>query len=163
MVNQRAITRPKGAGFTLLELLVVLTIAGLLIALVPPVVSSVVPGTKAKVAARDLAATLRNARNLAVSRSTIIDVRFDTEAGSYAVAGAAPESLPRGMALAILGDDGQPRSASVDEEIYTLRFYADGSSNGLRARLGAGNSGYVVTVGWLMGRVGIVEAPSGGA
>lgn len=132
----------------------------MLVALVPPVVSAVVPGTRAKVAARDLAATLRDVRNLAISRSTTLDVRFDTDAGTYAVANRRLEHLPRGTTISILGEDGREQPTTVDGEIYTLRFYSDGSSNGLRARLGPEDGGYMVTVGWLMGRVGIAEAPA---
>ena len=148
-------------GFTLLELLVVLAIAGMLVALVPPVVSAVIPGTKAKVAARDLAATLRDARNFAVSRNTTIEMRFDTDARTYAIVGGKPDELPRGMAMTILGEDGRARPQEFDDEPYTLRFYADGSSNGIRTRLGAEDNGYIVTVGWLMGRVALSKARPG--
>ena len=46
-------------GFTLLEILVVMVIAGLMIALVPPLFSGAVSGTKLKASARDLAVVLR--------------------------------------------------------------------------------------------------------
>ena len=161
MVTSPGISHRKCCGFTLLELLVVLTIAGMLVALVPPVISAVIPGTKAKVAARDLAATLRDARNLAISQSTTIDLRFDTDARTYAIAGGKLEKLPRGTAVTILGEDGRTRPKAFDGEPYTLRFYADGSSNGIRTRLGSEDSGYIVTVGWLMGRVVLSEARAG--
>jgi len=151
LVTSRTFTRRKACGFTLLELLVVLAIAGMLMALVPPVVSAVVPGTRVKVAARDLAATLREARNLAVMRSTTIDVQFDAETQTYVVAGGKPEALPYGAAITI----------AADETPYTLRFYADGSSNGMTARLGPETGGYIVSVDWLMGRVTLAEARSG--
>lgn len=152
------------SGFTLLELLVVLFIAGALAALVPPVVSAVVPGVKARVAALDLAATLRDARNRAVTGSQTIDVKFDFEKSTYAVAGAAANELPRGMAVALLDFSGygiEDRHAAGtlrEARTYTLRFFADGSSNGIRARLGSESGGYVVAVDWLLGRVTITEA-----
>ena len=151
------------SGFTLLELLVVLAIAGALMALVPPLVSAVVPGTKARVAAVDMAASLRDARNLAITQSAPIDIRFDSEGATYTIAGAPAQELPRGMALVLLdssGYDNQARRAARfynAPEHYTLRFYSDGSSNGVKARLGSGDSGYVVTVDWLLGRVSITE------
>ena len=88
MVARQHSTRLHLSGFTLLELLVVLTIAGGLMALVPPMVSAVVPGTKFRVAALDLAASLRDARNLAITQSVPVDVRFDSEAATYRIAGA---------------------------------------------------------------------------
>ena len=154
----------RSFGFTLLELLVVLAIAGALAALVPPVVSAVVPGTKARVAALDLASTLRDARNLAITSSQTIDVEFDFERSTYTVAGAAVNDLPRGMTVAMLDfsgygiEDRHAARALIDVEKYTLRFFADGSSNGLRARLGGEARGYVVAVDWLLGRVTIEEA-----
>jgi general secretion pathway protein H len=155
--------RSRTAGFTLLELLVVLAIAGALLALVPPVISAVVPGTKARVAALDLASTLRDARNSAITRSRSVDVIFDTESASYSIADSDKTELPRGVALVILDRSGyvsETRHAvgHLHDPTYTLRFYPDGSSNGLTTRLGAANGGYVVAVDWLMGRVSITEA-----
>jgi len=157
----------KTAGFTLLELLVVLAIAGMLVALVPAAVSAVVPGTKARVAALDLASTLRDARNLAISQSTPVDVEFDLESASYSIVGSPIQDLPRGMALVL-----QERSGYVSgtrrvarypfdrEKTYTLRFFPDGSSNGIRARLGPADGGYIVTVNWLLGGASITQARS---
>ena len=82
MVTARNNPNAKTAGFTLLELLVVLVIAGMLVAVVPAAVSAVVPGTKARTAAYDFASTLRDARNLAISQSTPVDVVLDLESGS---------------------------------------------------------------------------------
>ena len=164
MVRTRHNASRRVSGFTLLELLIVLAIAGALAALVPPMVSAVVPGTKARVAALDLASTLRDARNLAITSSRTIDVEFDFERSTYTVAGAAVNDLPRGMAVAMLDFSGsgiEDRHAARlldDVEKYTLRFFADGSSNGIRARLGSQSSGYVVAVDWLLGRVTIEEA-----
>ena len=143
----------------------VLAIAGALLALVPPVISAVVPGTKARVAALDLASTLRDARNSAITRSSSVDVVFDTESASYSIADSDKTELPRGVALVILDRSGyvsETRHAArllFDRDpTYTLRFYPDGSSNGLSTRLGAADDGYVVAVDWLMGRVSITEA-----
>lgn len=141
-----------------------LAIAGGLMALVPPLISAVVPGTKARVAAFDLASSLRDARNLAITSSAPVDVRFDSVADTYSVAGATAQELPRGMALVLLDSSGyinKTRRAArfyTEPEKYTLRFYTDGSSNGVKARLGAEENGYVVAVDWLLGRVSITEA-----
>ena len=134
-------------GFTLLELLVVLAIASMLTALVPPLLSAVVPGMQSKAAARELAAVMREARHLAISRSTTIDVVIDLETQTYTVTGNEPEEMPSGEVITI---PGEARS--------TLRFYADGSSNGISARLGRGDSGYTIAVDRLMGRVTVSEA-----
>jgi general secretion pathway protein H len=148
-----------------LELLVVLVIAGALMALVPPVVSAVVPGAKARVAALDLASTLRDARSVAITRNKTVDVKFDIESASYAIDGTPEHELPRGMALVIherRGYVSETRHAarlSFDHNpTYTLRFYPDGSSNGVKTRLGSAKTGYIVAVDWLLSRVSITEA-----
>jgi general secretion pathway protein H len=167
LVTTRNNPNSKTAGFTLLELLVVLAIAGMLVALVPAAVSAVVPGTKARTAAFDMASTLRDARNLAISQSTPVDVVFDPESASYAIAGSPPTVLPRGMALVI-----QERSGYVSEtrrvagqspfdgeEPVTLRFHPDGSSSGLDVRLGPKEGGgYVVSINWLFGGASVTQA-----
>ena len=155
------------AGFTLLELLVVLVIAGMLVAVVPPLVSAAVPGAKARAAALDLTATLRDARYLAISQSRTVDVEFDLDAPAYHIAGMPATKLPRGMTLAILHRSGYVSAmrhvaGHLDDTnaAYTLRFQADGSSNGVQARLGPADGGYIVTVDWLMGGASISEASS---
>ena len=88
---------------------------------------------------------------------------FDTESASYSIADSDKTELPRGVALVILDRSGyvsETRHAvgHLYDPTYTLRFYPDGSSNGLTTRLGAADGGYVVAVDWLMGRVSITEA-----
>ena len=145
-----------------------LAIAGLLVALVPPAVSAVVPGMKAKVVALDLASTLREARFNAISQSTTVDVEFDLESGSYVVKDRSKiTNLPRGMALVIQARRGYVsetrrvarHSLQEDRNRYTLRFYADGSSSGLKARVGpAQGGGWIVVVDWLFGGASVSRA-----
>jgi len=146
-------------GFTLLELLVVLAIAGLLVSLVPPLVSAAVPGTRIKVAARELAVTLRDARNQAVSRGTVVDVMFTFDPPLYRIKGGPDHPLPRGMQMALTEDGTGTRATTLADlaramdDSYRLSFYPDGSSSGTTIRLGKNNVHYQVSVGWLMGRV----------
>lgn len=160
MVTRRNRPRQHVSGFTLLELLVVLAIAGALMALVPPMVSAVVPGTRAKAAALELAATLRDARNLAIARNQRVEVAFDSDKASYSIVGGAATELPRSLSLVMVDADGRENSSHLslrapDEATYTLRFYPDGSSNGVYARVGVEDSGYIVSVDWLLGRVSL--------
>jgi general secretion pathway protein H len=144
------------AGFTLLELLVVLGIVALLMTVVPPLLSAAAPGLRAKAAARDVATTLRGARAAAVTRGRPVDVSFDAGVGQYVVSGATSQALPDGFMLA--PSDGGRAPASR----YTVRFYPDGSSSGFRARLGSPGHYYLVDVGWLTGLVSLSEYPDHG-
>jgi general secretion pathway protein H len=150
----------------LLELLVVLTIAGLLIALVPPVISAAVPGARLKVATRDFAMMLRQARYLAITRGEETDVVIATEPPQYVVAGGNPSTLSGNIDLDVrigafvaathlstFADD-MPRDK------FTLRFYPDGSASGGEIRISQGRSAYLVDIDWLMGSVTVSKAPN---
>ena len=74
-------------GFTLLELIVVLAIAAIMMAVVPPVISSALPGAEIKSAARQLAAGLRFARNHALTSDEEAVLLVDLEQKTFRVTG----------------------------------------------------------------------------
>jgi len=161
LVGGRKIANRRHAGFTLLELLVVLAIAGLLVALVPPLVSAAVPGTKVKVAARELAVTFREARNQAISSSTAVEMQFEFDPPQYRIQGGPDHRLPAGVQMMLLEDGTGAAATTVadlaraDGGTYSLIFYADGSSTGTAIRLGRDDLHYRISVDWLMGRVAL--------
>jgi general secretion pathway protein H len=95
------------AGFTLLEMLVVMVIASLMIALVPPMFSGAVSGTRIKGSARDLAITLRESRSRAIIYNIEQRVHLDMENQRYRVGDGEATALPEGV--------------SIDIELITLR------------------------------------------
>lgn len=159
VTEPRNSSRPT-AGFTLLELLVVLAIAGLLISLIPPVISAAVPGARLKLETLDLAQALRASRNEAVNRGTQIDVVIDAEAQRYEVGGST-SVLPDGIVVRILEDryfDARISPASarrLPSDPYTLRFYPDGGASGATIRLSQDRAAYLIDVDWMIGRVSI--------
>ena len=66
-------------GFTLLELLVVVTIMGIVYALVPQMFFSGVSGADLRASSRDIAAGLRQARSIAVNEKRETAVTLDLE------------------------------------------------------------------------------------
>jgi len=153
----------SSSGFTLLELLVVLTIASLVVALVPPAISAAVPGARLSNAARELTAALRDAHYRAVSRADVVDVEFEFEPSQYRIADGAATKLPGGIELSIseTGTNARKRPPAtterVSDEAYRLSFYPDGSSSGATIKLAAAERQFLLDVGWPTGRVSITE------
>ena len=141
-------------GFTLLELLVVLLIVSLLVAVVPPLFSGAVPGVKLKSAVRDLATTLRLARNQSITRDLETQVYLNLESPSYAIGTLAPRALPAGVELKVAP---AARQGTIETNVHVVRFFSDGSSSGTLISLSSAKRSYDVHVGWLTGRVTIIE------
>ena len=141
-------------GFTLLELLVVLLVVSLLIALVPPLFSGAVPGAKLKAAVRDLAVTLRLARNQSITRDVETQVYLNLESPAYAIGKQVPRALPAGVEIKVASASEQSAAQTTR---YVVRFFSDGSSNGTLITLSRGKRSYDLHVGWLTGRVTIIE------
>jgi len=137
-------------GVTLLELLVVMTIIGLLLAIVPPIVSGVLPRLEHESAAREIATALRQARSRAISRNEATDLYLDVEARQYWTSTEPhPVELPPGLQLELYG----AAALAPDENSGGIRFYPDGSSTGGQIVLTQDARSYRVNVDWLLGRV----------
>jgi general secretion pathway protein H len=140
-------------GFTLIELVVSLAILGLAYALVPPLFSGARATAELKGATRQLAAGLRQARNYAVARRTEGVLTLDVEKRNFSVSGdTRTYRLPRQLQLKLV----TAQREVVNDKQASIRFYADGSSNGGRISLGSGEHSLEVDVNWLTGRVAIL-------
>jgi general secretion pathway protein H len=139
----------SSAGFTILEILVVMVIVALVFASTPVLLQAALPSLRLQSASRDLAASLRLARSLAVSRGDVTEVRMDLERRRYRIPRLSREhELPRGVALRSTGGkDAEGREAVL------VRFFPDGSSSGGRIELRGGKSAYLLEVDPVRGRV----------
>jgi len=144
--------RSLGGGFTLLELLVVLALATLLIALVPPLISAAIPGVELKASARKVAAGLRLAREEAIRHGRDVALTLDLEDHSYQVDGPFRRvALPKGVELSLVVAD----TEMGNDQRGAIRFFPDGGSTGGRITLARNGSGWQVGAQWLTGRVEI--------
>lgn len=70
----------RESGFTLLELLIVIAVMGLILAFVLPMTTTWLVKHRTNVSAQEVAMLLQRARILAISRSQLTRVKFDTVA-----------------------------------------------------------------------------------
>jgi general secretion pathway protein H len=132
---------PSEAGFTLIEVLVVMVVLGMIAGLIayrgPPRSRSL--DLQAQTA--EVARTLRAARSRAITANRLVSVTFDSVTHTFSVDGAV-RPFPTGLAN---------RSG--------IQFSPDGSSSGGRVELAAGERRQSVSVDWLTGRVSIGALP----
>ncbi len=107
-------------GFTLLEMLVVLTIAGAMTALVAPALSRGIGAVSAVASERDLMTALQRARSSAIfnNRQTLVVL----SPASHSMEIVTPQNREtKSLALAVTSDS---------DRVYRYRFFPDGSGAG---------------------------------
>lgn len=149
--------RHPETGFTLLELLVVLTIAALLLALVPPLLSGSMDSAQFRSSARDVAAGLRVARSTAIVENRSVALVMDVEQRSFRLEGEPKvRQLPQDVSITL----NTAESELHNDHVGGIRFFPDGSATGGSVVLEAGGRALAVKVDWLTGRVLIEDAES---
>ncbi|MDH3638654.1 MAG: GspH/FimT family pseudopilin [Gammaproteobacteria bacterium] len=144
----------RRGGFTLLELLVVISILALALAIVPPMLTGATATAELKSAARELSSALRHARSRAIARSQDIALTLNIRSRRYQITGINREhALPTDLDFKVFG----AASESPNDDTGGIRFFPDGSSTGGRISVARGARALVVEVDWLLGRVAINE------
>lgn len=135
-------------GYTLLELLVVLAVAGFIMAGIASYSTQSMPGTKLKSAAQRLADTLRTAQATAITDGTPVTVAFSRSTRTYLVEpGGEATTLPPGTDLSFTPNSFLP------VKVPGIRFFPDGSAAGGDIVFTAGGRSFHITVDWLTSRV----------
>ncbi len=141
-------------GFTLIELLAVLMLAGLLLAVTPPLISSAMPGVELKGTTRTLVSALRQTRRQAIGDARPHGLTIDLPGREMRVPGhsrAVP--IPERIDLELTVAD----SRHTSDGLASIRFFPDGSSSGGRIILSRGDLSYRVDVDWLTGKVTVAD------
>lgn len=128
------------SGFTLLELLVVLSIIGLLSALSVPRLAGSIGSTNLKTAAADTAAVFRYARNQAVGSRNTVRCKIGPDRKTIVVQPDTPETdsedeqlfqkvytAPDGIEITVEKETDFYRDG---QELSSFLFHPDGSSSG---------------------------------
>ncbi|MEQ9640276.1 MAG: GspH/FimT family pseudopilin [Alphaproteobacteria bacterium] len=144
-------SRPVGrsqAGFTLLELLVVLAMLALVYAVAIPTRPAAWRGGDVAGAARTLAQDLRAARATAIAQRREVAVAVDPVALTYRV---------DRIETALPARDVETLTVSLAPGERTVRFLPDGSASGASLTLRHGDAATTVNVDWLTGRVEVAR------
>ncbi|MCP5130110.1 MAG: prepilin-type N-terminal cleavage/methylation domain-containing protein [Pseudomonadales bacterium] len=140
--------RPRQRGFTMLELLVAITIVGLLMAVAVPASVTFYESMQYRQAVRDVITALASARYQAVNSGRAQDVAIDPVANTIELNGKRTR-LPGGLSLAVHST----RELNRDR-LGVIRFYPEGGSSGGDIDLERDNgTGVTISVDWLVGRV----------
>ncbi len=141
-------------GFTLLEMLIVLVIAGILVGTVVPHFGPALARAALQSATRDVASALRHARGTAMTHGTDAWFELNTKAHTYTVTGRKKAySLPTDIQLGLF----TTTSETLSEGVGRIRFFPDGSATGGRVTLIGGQRTQVVDINWLTGEIRIGE------
>lgn len=135
-------------GFTLLELMMVLSIMVLGFSAISINLSSGNDTLELKSAARDMISALRFARGQALVSHRQTTVEIDLTSNSYTVTGRDKNyQIPEDIDISVV--TGQDEVAG--EGTAKIRFFPDGSSIGGRITLEKGKIGWQIDVNWLTG------------
>ena len=143
-----------GAGFSLLELLIVLMLMAIIAAVTLPIFGPGVSTTDLKRAAREIAAGLRLARSQAIAQRAEAILELDVAARAFRVPpDPRVHTMPEGIELKLF----TAQRDLISDQVGAVRFFPDGGSTGGRITLAAGERKFDVDIDWLTGRVSILE------
>jgi general secretion pathway protein H len=143
------------AGFTLLEMLVVIGVLGLVLVALGGLGKPPGGADRLRFAAKEIAGNLRLARAQAVVGNRRAEMTFDLGNGAWRLGGEAWHAFPRGVRAKLLTTGGETLGGTVAR----IGFLPDGSSSGGRLTLSGEGRSVAVGVDWISGRVSIAETP----
>lgn len=150
-------TSPTGdvaeAGFTLLEILVVLVLLAVMAGFAASRVVGSLDGPALQATTGELAAVLRRARSEAIVRNQPRTVRVDVDTPSFGIPGERTYAVPERIRLSLFTAVTEQRAQNIGE----IRFFPDGSSTGGEVTLAGEKARNYVQVDWLTGRVAVYE------
>jgi len=137
------------AGFTLLEMLVVLALIAAASVLAMAAFGDGLRGARLQAAAKEVAAQLRFTRAVAISTGAPQDFVIDPRARAWRAPNGRHGRLPDTGELVFTG----ARDLGPTAGEGAVRFFPDGAASGGRVRLAASGGGWDVDVAWLTGEV----------
>lgn len=155
--------QPYSSGFTLIEIIIVLTIIGIASAIVGIMINQGSSRLEFRSFTKDLSATLRYARNHAVSEKKTYCFVINKDDGMFRLYGGEEKSDSNEELVPIISkpipDDIEVTMNEDDADFYQIEFFPQGNSSGGVIELrNPGGSGMFITVNRISGKVEVENA-----
>ena len=147
-VQHRRASRTQ-AGFTLLEVLLVLMLVAVASGLAAAVVTNGFAGMRLRADAKEVAAQLRFTRANAIATGRMQRFLIDPVAHTWVAPDDRAGTIDRKFGITFTG----AREVQPVRGIGAIAFFPDGASTGGRVQLSAGNAAWNIDVQWLTGEV----------
>ena len=144
----------RQGGFTLLEIIIVLVLAGAVFALAAGALSRRLPGQQLRIAAKEVAAQLRYTRAQAIASGESKVFSLDARTREWSAADRHHGKLPKDIEVVATG----ARNEAQREGVAAVRFFPEGAATGGRFLLQHGEAAWQVDVQWLTGEVSLQRA-----
>lgn len=139
----------RTAGFTLLEVVLVLAIVALASLLAAAAIGGGTDGMRLRSAAKEVAAQLRFTRAQALATGEPQRFTIDPAAHAWTAPKERGGELSPKLSIVFTG----AREVQPADDIGAIVFFPDGASTGGRVRMAIGEAAWQVDVAWLTGEV----------
>ncbi|EPJ79892.1 putative general secretion pathway protein H [Pseudomonas sp. CFII64] len=136
--------RVSVAGFTLLELLMVIALMAVALGVLGVGLSRGLDASRDRQALREIVAALRQTRTQAVLSGAPLQLRFDLPKRSFQAPGQDPRHWPGNLAVQL---------TTAEALGPAVAFFPDGSSSGGHLLVERAGQRWRIDVGWLNGNV----------
>ncbi|MCJ9430039.1 prepilin-type N-terminal cleavage/methylation domain-containing protein [Kordiimonas marina] len=144
-------TNRSEAGYTLLELMVVLAIISMVVTAAPVIYERLIPSYRTRQFANDLADSLRAMRETARREGKVTQLSFDPKDGLLS-SGSIQLNIPSGTSAEYVPD---PTAQSAGSS--SLMFFPTGASTGGTVKVQRNNLLVLVKVDWISGAVEVKQ------
>ena len=142
------------AGFSIIEMVVVVVLVATVVAIGAAAMSRQLPGQRLRESARELAAQLRYTRAQAIASGDSQLFTLDARTREWRAGDKRDGKLARDIQIVATG----ARNEAQREGVAAVRFFPEGAATGGRFLLSHGEAAWQVDVEWLTGEVRVARA-----